>query len=68
MLLQQNLKVIIVLGVIMLFLGSCGCLLWSYVVEKLCLDTDKTRLVDIDLQLDIHVFFEGPQLPTCRRT
>ena len=31
--LQQNLKVIIVLSVTMHVLGSCGWLLWSYVVE-----------------------------------
>jgi hypothetical protein len=58
--LQQNLKVMIVLGVTMLVLGSYGWLLWSYVVEILCLDTNKPRWVDVDLPLDILVFFETP--------
>ena len=58
---QQNLKVIIVLGVTMLVLGSSGWLLSSYAVEILCLDANKTRYVDVDLPLDVLVFFEGPQ-------
>ena len=41
--LQQNLKAIIVLGIIMVVLDSCGCLMWSHVVEIICLDTNKTR-------------------------
>ena len=57
--LQQNLKVIIVLGVTMLVLGSCRWLLWSYLVEILCLDTNKTGFVDVDPPLDILVFFNG---------
>ena len=57
---QQNLKVIIVLGIVMLVLGPCGFVLWSYVVEILCLDTNITRWVDVDLPLDILVFFETP--------
>ena len=64
---QQILKVINVLGVIMLVLGPCGCFLWSYVVEILGLDTNRTRQVDEDLPLDVLVFFEGPLIPTCRR-
>ena len=47
--LQQNLKVIIVLGVTLLVLGSCGWLLSSNVVEILCLDTDKTACGNKDL-------------------
>ena len=35
-------KAINVLGIIMLVLGFCGCLLWSYVVKILCLDKNKT--------------------------
>ena len=64
-LLQHILKVIIVLGYIMLFLGPCGCILWLNVVEIVCLDTNKTRWVNADLPLDVLVFFEGPQMPTC---
>ena len=60
---QQNLKMMIVLGVNMLVLGSCECLLWSYVVEILCLDTNKKRWVDVDLSLDILVFFLDPKYP-----
>ena len=52
-------------GVIMLVLSPCGCLLWSYLVEILCLDTNKTRWVDVDLTIDVLVFSEGPQIPTC---
>ena len=63
--LQQNLKVIILLGETMLVLGTCGWLLWSYLFGILCLDTNKTRWVDVDLPLDILIFFEGPQMPTC---
>ena len=63
---QQNLKVIIVLGVTVHVLGSCGCFLWSNVVELLCLDTNKTGGVDVDLPLVILVVFEAPQIPTCR--
>ena len=55
--LQQNLKVVIVLGVTMLVLGFCGWLLWSYLVEILWLDTNKTGFVDVDPPLDILVFF-----------
>ena len=64
---EPSLKVMDVLGVTMLVLNSHGWLLWSYVVEILCLDTNKTRWVDVDLPLDILVFFEGPQMPTCSR-
>ena len=64
---QQNLKVIIVLGVTLLVLGSCACLLWSYVGETLCVDTNQTGCVDVDFPLDVLVFFEAPQIPTCRR-
>ena len=65
--LQQNLKVIIVLGVDMHVLGSRGWFLWSYVVELLCLDINKTRWVNVDLSLDILVFLKGPQIHTCSR-
>ena len=60
---QQNLKVMIVIGVTMLVLGSCVCLLWSYVVELLCLDTNKIGCVDVDLPLDVLVFSAGPKYP-----
>ena len=43
---QQNLKMIIVLGVYLLFQGSCRWLLWSYLVEILGLDKDKTGYVN----------------------
>ena len=62
--LQQNLKVIIVLGETMLVLGSCGWLLWSYLVGILCLDTNEAVFVDVDLPLDVLVFLEAPQVPT----
>ena len=88
---QQNLKVTIVLGDIVLVLNSSGWLLWlyvvlimiilwgvimyvigsywglllSYVVEILRLDINKTRWVDVDLPLDISVFFEETQIPIC---
>ena len=65
--LQQNLKVVIVLGVTMLVLGFCGWLLWSYLVEILCLDTNKTGFVDVDPPLDILVFFERPRINTWSR-
>ena len=90
---QQNLKVTIVLGDIVLVLNSSGWLLWlyvvlimiilwgvimyvigsywglllSYVVEILRLDINKTRWVDVDLPLDISVFFEETQIPICSR-
>ena len=64
---QQNLKLIIVLGVTKLVLGSCGWLLWSYVVEILRLDTNKAGFVVLDLPLDILVFFETPQINTWSR-
>ena len=57
---QQNLKLIIVLGVTKLVLGSYGWLLWSCVVELLCLDTNKTGCVDVELPLAVLVFFEAP--------
>ena len=60
-LLLQNLKVVIALGVTMLVLGFYGWLLWSYYVEILCLDTNKTGFVDIVPPLDILVFFERPK-------
>ena len=90
---QQNLKVTIVLGDIVLVLNSSGWLLWlyvvlimiilwgvimyvigsywglllSYMVEILRLDINKTRWVDVDLPLDISVFFEETQIPICSR-
>ena len=65
--LQQNLKVVIVLGVTMLVLGFCGWLLWSYLVEILWLDTNKTGFVDVDPPLDILVLFERPPINTWSR-
>ena len=62
---QQNPKVIIVLGVTMLILGSCGWLLWAYLVELLGVDTNKTVCVDVDLPLVVLVFFKAPQIPIC---
>ena len=41
----------------MLVLGSSGWLLWSYLVEILCLDTYKAGFVDLDPTLDILVYF-----------
>ncbi len=64
---SRILKAIIVLVIIMLVIGSCGCLLWSYVVEKICLDTNEIIWVEIDLPSVILVFFKGPQMPTCSR-
>ena len=57
---QQNLKVMIVLGVTMLVLCSCGWLLWSYMAEIICLDTNKKACVIKNLILDILLFLEGP--------
>ena len=37
--------------------------LWPYVVELLCLDTNKTGCVDLDLPSVALVFFEAPQYP-----
>ena len=51
----------------MLVLGSCGWLLWSYLVEILCLDTNKTGFVDLDPPLDVLVFFETPQINSWNR-
>ena len=62
---QQNLKVMILLAVTMLVLGSSGLLLWSYLVEFLFQDTEKNACVNKDLILDILIFFEGPQMPVC---
>ena len=64
---QQNLKEIIALGFIMVVFDSCVCLLWSYVGETLCLDTNQTGCVDIDYPLDVLVFFEAPQINTWSR-
>ena len=55
------------LGVTMLVLGFCGWLLWSYLVEILWLDTNKTGCVDVDPPLDILVFFESPRKNTWSR-
>ena len=60
---QQNLKVMIVLGVTMHVLGSCGWFLWSYVVELLCLDTNETGCVDVDLPSVVLVFLRHPKYP-----
>ena len=60
---QQNLKAIIVLGIIMLVLGSCGCLLRSYVFDIICLDINKTRWVEVDLPLDILVSLRDRKCP-----
>ena len=64
---KQNLKVIIVLGVSVLVQGSSEWLLWSYVVEIICLDTYKTACVNKDLILNILLFLVGPQIPTWSR-
>ena len=55
----------IVLGVTMCVLGSCVWLLWSYVVEIVCLDRDKTAYVNKVLILEIKLFLEGPQILIC---
>ena len=67
LILEQNLKMIILLGVSMLFQGSCRWLQWSYVVEILLLDKDKTGYVNKVLVIDILLFFEGCQVPTLSR-
>ena len=54
---------IIVLGVTMLVLGFYGWLLWSYVVQLLCLDTNETGCVDVDLPLVDLVFLTHPKYP-----
>ena len=53
---KQNLKVMVVLGVTVLVLNSCGWPSWSHVVVILCLDTDKTRVNKI-LIFDILLIF-----------
>ena len=58
------LRVVRLLGVTMLVLGSCGWLLLSCVVELLWLDTNKKGCVDVNLPLVILVFLEAPQIPT----
>ena len=65
--LKQILKVIIMLGASMLVSSCCEWLLWSYVVELVCLDTNKTGCVDVDLLLLVLVFLEATQIPTCSR-
>ena len=52
-------KSVIVLGITLLVLGFCGWLLWSYVVETLCLDTNQTGCVDVDFALEVLVLFQG---------
>ena len=47
----------------MLVLGSCMWLLWSYVVELLCLDTNKTVCLHEDLPLVVLVFLRHPKYP-----
>ena len=64
---QQNLKMTFVLGVSMLIQGLYGWLLWSYVVEILHLDKDKTGYMNKDLIIDILLFFAGCQVPTYSR-
>ena len=54
---------IIVLGVTKLVLGSCGWLLWSYVVELLCLDTNKTGCVDVDIPSVVLAFLRHHKYP-----
>ena len=63
---KQNLKVMVVLGVTVLVLNSCGWPSWSYVVVILCLGTDKTSVNKI-LLFDILLIFEGSRLPICSR-
>ena len=64
---QQSLKVRVVLGVTTLLLNSCGWLLWSNVVEILCVDTDKIGCVNKVLIVSILSSFEGSWIPTCSR-
>ena len=51
--------------VTMCVLGSFVWLLWSYVVEIVCLDRDKTAYVNKVLILEILLFLEGPQILIC---
>ena len=60
---EPSLKVMDVLGVTMLVLNSHGWLLWSYVVEILCLDTDKTGCVNKVLIFDILIYLRDPKFP-----
>ena len=53
----------ILLAVTMLVLGSCGWLLWSFLVEIICQDTEKNACVNKDLILDILLFLEDPKYP-----
>ena len=64
---QQNLKMTFVLGVSMLVQGSSGWLLWSYVVEIVRPDKQKTGYMNKDLIIDILLFFAGCQVPTYSR-
>ena len=60
---QQNLKMIIVLGVYLLFQGSCRWLLWSYLVEILRLDKDKTGYVNKVLMIHNLLFLKDTKYP-----
>ena len=53
----------IVLGLYMFIIGSCGWPLRSYVVEILCLDTDKTGCVNKVLIFDILIYLRDPKFP-----
>ena len=54
-------------GLYMFIISSCGWLLWSYLIDIVCLDGDKTGFVEVDPPLNILVFFERPQMNTCGR-
>ena len=54
---QQNPKVIIVLGVTMHVLGSCGCSLWLYCLNYYAW-TQIKQVVDVDRPLVVLVVFE----------
>ena len=64
---QQNLKVMIVLGVTMLVLDSNGWLLQTNMVDIIYLDTVKTACFINDFILNILLILEEPQIPTHSR-
>ncbi len=51
----------------MLVLGCCEWVLWSYVVELVCLDTNEIGCVDVNIPSVVLVFFEAPQILPCSR-
>ena len=50
---QQILKKMIEFGLYMFIISSCGWLLWSYLIDIVCLDGDKTGFVEVDPPLNI---------------